>query len=221
MFLKFYDNFEEYDSKFIVIEYCDGGSLEDLINDQRDGLKIKKALKIIYKVGLGIYYLHKNNITHRDLKCDNILIQKNQYKIIDFGFSTNSRLKTTNLGTPLYMAPELINLKKTKYYSNKVDVWALNVILYNLLTNDYFFYADRKTTLFNYVMRNKFKIERKYRNLWSEELQDLLKLGFQKDPKIRPNIVGFLDHPVFEKLKIKYSHLRELITDDIEKNGKF
>lgn len=83
--------------------------------------------------------MHKRNITHRDIKPENILLEskeldKLEVKIADFGFSCvfdpNDGLKTV-LGSPLYMAPELI---KAESYDEKVDIWSIGVISYMLLS---------------------------------------------------------------------------------------
>jgi len=88
---------------------------------------------------LAINYMHKRNITHRDIKPENILLEskeldKLEVKIADFGFSCvfdpNDGLKTV-LGSPLYMAPELI---KAESYDEKVDIWSIGVISYMLLS---------------------------------------------------------------------------------------
>ena len=77
--------------------------------------------------------LSQNNIIHRDLKPANILIHDNKIKIADFGFSRimqniDENTKITQIGTPLYMSPELINDQECS--GGKSDVWSLGIILY-------------------------------------------------------------------------------------------
>ena len=99
---------------------------------------------------IGLHYLHRKQITHRDLKPDNILINKvpgggDILLIGDFGVSKSDiqKIKITNtlsgLTTPAYMAPEMIAQKES---STKVDMWALGVILFQLFTNKLPFEAD-------------------------------------------------------------------------------
>ena len=85
---------------------------------------------------LGLNYLHLQNITHRDMKPENILlvnkdINNFDIKISDLGFAqqfeTNGKGMNLVLGSPLYMAPELI---KREFYTEKIDVWSLGVITY-------------------------------------------------------------------------------------------
>lgn len=80
-------------------------------------------------------YLHQTRILHRDLKPQNILLQKDTIKICDFGFAKKMSAATNFLnsikGTPLYIAPEIL---LTRPYTHKVDVWSLGIILFELAT---------------------------------------------------------------------------------------
>lgn len=86
-----------------------------------------------------VQYLHSKKISHRDLKLTNVLVDRDhRVKLIDFGFADNSgRSLHSYCGTPSYMAPEII-LKK-EYSGPMVDVWALGVVLYKMLTGEYAF----------------------------------------------------------------------------------
>ena len=80
-------------------------------------------------------YLHKKRITHRDLKPQNILLEGDFVKICDFGFAKEMSASTNFLrsikGTPLYIAPEII---EPNPYTHKVDIWSFGIILYELAT---------------------------------------------------------------------------------------
>ena len=91
-----------------------------------------------------VAYMHSQNIAHRDIKLENILIDTSErIKIIDFGFSVSFRNKNNKLkvrcGTPCYMAPEFLvtNIKKLSYDPCAVDVWALGVLLFRILVGTY------------------------------------------------------------------------------------
>lgn len=91
---------------------------------------------IFKQVVEGINYLHLNNFVHRDIKLENILINKKnrEIKIIDFGFSVcvkADKKLCMFCGTPSYMAPEIVS--KQEYNGKYVDVWALGILLYTML----------------------------------------------------------------------------------------
>jgi serine/threonine protein kinase len=97
--------------------------------------------------------LHENNIAHRDLKLDNILIdENNRIKLIDFGFSVfaNSEHKLQLFcGTPHYMDPDIV--KKKDYNGQAADVWALGVILFIILTGKLPFFGEFEGDLFRKI----------------------------------------------------------------------
>jgi MAP/microtubule affinity-regulating kinase len=102
-------------------------------------LSDNEARYVFKQVALGVKHIHDNEFCHRDLKMTNILINREGLvKIIDFGFACPSQDKLRMYcGTPSYMAPEMV-LKKS-YYGQPMDVWALAVVLYKLLTGEYAF----------------------------------------------------------------------------------
>lgn len=107
----------------------------------KDGGKLneEEARSVFKQLVEGTRYLHERNIAHRDLKLENILIDDdNKIKIIDFGFSVpveKGKLLTVCCGTPSYMAPELANRKD--YDGIGVDIWALGIILYVMLSGKF------------------------------------------------------------------------------------
>ena len=107
---------------------------------------------------LGVQYLHSKKIVHRDLKLENIMINENlNVKIIDFGFSLftlKNRKLSLHCGTPSYMAPELV--AKEDYLGQPVDIWALGILLFKMLTGAYPF-TGTKIFLFTYSYRQKSK----------------------------------------------------------------
>jgi len=129
---------EDTDNYYIVTEILEGGELFDRIIEVKK-FNEEKAAHILNQVLLAINYMHKNNLTHRDLKPENILLEskdmeKLDVKIADFGFSCifdpEEGLDLV-LGSPLYMAPEII---QNQVYNEKVDIWSIGVITYMLLS---------------------------------------------------------------------------------------
>lgn len=111
---------------WIILEYMDFGSLSDLIQ----GIFLHEIFiaNILREITQGIAYLHSKNIIHRDIKSSNILLDTDgNVKIADFGFCTLSgpvQANTTAVGTPHWMAPEII---KNEEYNFKVDIWSLGI----------------------------------------------------------------------------------------------
>lgn len=130
---EFFDVFEDEKNVYLIIEYINGGNLLDYLNS-RNGLPEREAQHIFVQIVSAISYIHSMNIIHRDLKAENILIDRNKnIRIIDFGFSKrfedNARCNTC-CGSPAYVAPELI---LGRPYNTSADVWSLGVLLYALL----------------------------------------------------------------------------------------
>lgn len=107
---KLYEVFEWKNQFVLILELCEGG---DLFNKIKKGniFSEKKVSNILKQILSAIVYLHKNNIVHRDLKPENMLYDNdsNALKIIDFGTAIENKKKLTALvGTPYYIAPEVI-----------------------------------------------------------------------------------------------------------------
>lgn len=106
-----------------------------------------------------VLYLHENEIIHRDLKFDNIIIdQRHNIKLIDFGFSIktkrDSKLKQY-CGTPSYMSPEIVLKKEYDGFSS--DVWSLGVILYKMITGQYPFLGSSEKEMSSNISKGRYK----------------------------------------------------------------
>ncbi|XP_072435401.1 myosin-IIIb isoform X5 [Chiloscyllium punctatum] len=140
--VKFYGMFYKSDLKsgghlWLVLELCNGGSVTELITNllKRDESMDEALISyILYGALLGLQHLHKNRIIHRDVKGNNILLTtEGGVKLVDFGVSaklTNARLRrNTSVGTPFWMAPEVIACEQQLDYSydSRCDVWSLGI----------------------------------------------------------------------------------------------
>lgn len=138
--LKIQDYCYDAQNIYIVLEYFQGKSLEERIRNKKliDEVNIYTIFKEIVSL---VYYLHKEDIVHRDLRLNNILFDGKKVKIDDFQKSKvlvkGKKLKEVT-GNPFYVAPEILNGK----YGHKVDVWALGVILYSMVFGRYPFYGN-------------------------------------------------------------------------------
>ena len=125
-------------SMWIVMEYCGGGSCADLLRlCYRQGLPEQKVSFIVKNVLLGLDYLHSQQKIHRDIKADNILLtESGEVKLGDFGVSGQMRAtmkRGTYVGTPHWMAPEIVNAEANDGYDAKADIWSLGITTYELL----------------------------------------------------------------------------------------
>jgi serine/threonine protein kinase len=195
-FVKLLDNFSDDDYEYVVLEFCEGGTLTDYY--KKNKLKIEEILEIIYQIGIGVEYLHRIGITHRDMKLDNVLKMGNNYKIADFGFATEKSVLATCLGTGYYMSPELV---KEEEYDRRVDVWAVNTILYKMLTKTYYFDGRTRNQLDNNIINQKFRVPSRFKSSWPNEVKDLLIRGYIKDFRRRPTMLEYIEHPVFNACK--------------------
>ena len=117
---------------YFIMDYYENGDLSHFLNKQP--LKEKFTRKYMKQLSNGLKYLLDNNILHRDLKPQNILLSKNyDIKITDFGFATyytKDTIINTLCGSPMYMAPEIITRNG---YDYKSDLWSVGIILYEML----------------------------------------------------------------------------------------
>lgn len=147
-----------------------------------------------------LYYLHSNRIIHRDMKPQNILISADgTVKLCDFGFaramSQNTFVLTSIKGTPLYMAPELV---QEKPYTHAVDLWSLGVILYELFVGKPPFYTTSIYALIKQIVNDV----PTYPANMSDSFKSFIKGLLQKDPKKRLDWPDLLEHE-FVSLKRK------------------
>lgn len=131
------------DSYFIVMEYVDGVSLKELI-DRKGALDPKVSTHLVIQICEALMFSHNNNLIHRDIKPQNILIaSENKVKVTDFGIakSLNTDItKTLNIvGTAQYISPEQA---RGSFLDNRTDIYSLGVVFYEMLTGDAPFRGD-------------------------------------------------------------------------------
>ena len=174
----------------IIMEYAAGGDLFEQVSEDNDsGKLVERNAKIqFYQIAHAIAFLHSKNICHRDLKLENILLAKSgptsRIKVTDFGLSkkwSSTSLLKTFVGTPTYMAPEVIRGAGQPSwdmvpYSCKSDCWSLGVILYILLSGQQPFVRSRSSmdNLKRSVMAGTFTMKGSRWEKVSEEGKELV-----------------------------------------------
>ncbi|MBA0756309.1 hypothetical protein Gogos_000115 [Gossypium gossypioides] len=195
--IQLFEAIETEDRIFLVLEYCDGGDLAAYI--QRYGkVSEEVARHLMRQLAAGLQVLQEKHLIHRDLKPQNLLLTKGstpQLKIGDFGFArslTPENLADTLCGSPLYMAPEIIQNKK---YDAKADLWSVGAILFQLVTGKPPFDGNNQLQLFQNILRST---ELQFPEGALEELHpdcvNLCRSLLRHDPVERLTFREFFDH---------------------------
>ncbi|KAL3631251.1 hypothetical protein CASFOL_024235 [Castilleja foliolosa] len=199
---------------WIVMEYCGGGSVADLMNVTDEALEEPQIAYICREALKGLSYLHSIFKVHRDIKGGNILLtDQGEVKLGDFGVAaqltrTMSK-RNTFIGTPHWMAPEVIQESR---YDGKVDVWALGVSAIEMAEG----LPPRATV---HPMRVLFMISiepspmLQEREKWSLVFHDFVASCLAKDPRARPTATEMLKH----KFLVKYRSGASMMLPKLEK----
>ncbi|MCQ2818167.1 MAG: serine/threonine-protein kinase Nek [archaeon] len=185
----------------IITELCKNGDLTDVIKKHKmKGIKIPEdnIIDWLTQICFALTHIHNKRIIHRDLKPNNLFLSShNVIKIGDFGASKSllfkNQLAGTVVGTPLYMSPEVVDAKE---YNNKVDMWSLGVILYELITLKNPFEANSMPASFNKILQSKYPPLPESTN---KELKDLVYSLIQVDPNKRPSASEVLETNIIKE----------------------
>ena len=184
--VKLYDVIYTDKNILLIQELVNGISLRDYYNteirNQKDISENKfKLLTLLFKQIFSAFdHIHKKGIAHRDIKLENILMNKNhEIKIIDFGFGMydpRNNLQKFFCGTPNYMAPEII--MKKEYNGQKSDIWSLGVLIYKLFCADFPFKGKNQKELYKDIVKGKYKIK--------DYVPECVKIVIEKMIKTKP-----------------------------------
>ena len=206
--IKLVDVYEDDKFLHLVTELCTGGEMFDRIiaktKSAEGHYSEKDAALIMRKILDAIDYCHTvHNICHRDLKPENFLFKTQEeaaeLKIIDFGlsrFEDDQKYMTTRVGTPYYIAPEVLN----RMYDKSCDLWSIGVIMYILLCGYPPFYGDTDADIFASVRRAEFTFPSPEWDDISPAAKALIKTLLSKDPRKRPTAAQALNHDWFKVL---------------------
>ena len=227
---------------YVALEYSNGLNLYDYLQNymkQNNNNPLEESIvkKIIIQVAKGIKHLHNQNIIHRDIKLENILINyddseyekklenltdlnevsplilsldSNNFtiKIADFGFSrelNENNVASTICGTPISMAPDIIQCDENHKYNNSVDFWSLGTVMYELLIGKPPFYNKNYKKLFSEILNGIYSYPKNI-NISIESISFINGL-LQFDPKKRFNWNDIKEHPF---IKNNYENFHKL-----------
>ncbi|XP_039587677.1 serine/threonine-protein kinase ULK3 isoform X2 [Passer montanus] len=184
------------DHIYLIMEFCAGGDLSRFIRTRRM-LPEKVARLFLQQLACALKFLHDHNISHLDLKPQNILLsapENPQLKLADFGFAQYMSPwdeKHVLRGSPLYMAPEMVC---RQHYDARADLWSVGVILYEALFGKPPF-ASRSFAELEEKIRSDRAVELPSRPQLSQECRDLLGQLLERDPRKRISFECFFAHP--------------------------
>lgn len=200
--VKIYDHYENDENCYIVLEYCAGGDLNQLLKSTR--LNENQSKDYSRQLIKGLEYLRSKSIIHRDLKPHNILLSldKSILKLADFNFARklwDGDLAQTLCGSPLYMAPEIISRND---YTTSSDLWSTGIIIYEMIYgvtpyND----AINPMDLLKKIRTRRIP----FKNSVSRECNDLLFRLLQINPKRRIPWNTLFRHPWLEEDTLIFS----------------
>ena len=217
--IKFYDVFESKKPKHminIVTEYADGGDLSEKIKEKKnnnENFTESEILDYFTQICLAIKHIHEKKIIHRDLKSGNIFLMKNGLvKLGDFGIAkgfqkTMDKAKTL-VGTPYYLSPEIL---ENKPYDSKSDIWALGVLLYEMMTFKMPFNANSFPMLSVKILRGNYIPPPA---IYTKDLRELVSKCLTAEPRNRPTIREILRMPIIQ------NRIRSFL-DEVEYNKEF
>ena len=189
---------------YFVMPFIQGGELyKHFLSNKRFPEEVVKFYSI--QLALAIGHLHSQGIIHRDLKLENILIDKDGYlKIIDYGLAKilqEDETTSTICGTPEYLAPEMVNQEG---HDKNVDWWALGIIIYEMLIGVTPFYNRNRAHMMKKIKKSKivFPHKKKYGIEYSDEIKELITRLLDKEKSTRlgsiDDINEILDHEWFK-----------------------
>ncbi len=209
--VQLYDVYATPDEIWMILEYCQLGSIQDLVHNTETTLSEPEIACVCYSVLQALDYIHTLNKIHRDVKSANILINSfGQVKLTDFGICSTESVSNSFIGSLLWMAPEILS---GGVYDSSVDIWALGICLIEMAEGNAPYHHL-------HMVRAKFAIQKKPQTQFQEpqkyshEIRDFLDLCLQIEPKNRPTASELLGHPFIEKYKGRMYEIRKQICND-------
>jgi len=174
---------------YMVLEWVDGRLLRQILIEQKK-LPVERALRITLSILDALDYIHSHGVVHRDLKPENIMVDPEDHiKLIDFGIAGAAGLRrltfaklTQAMGTPDYISPEQV---KSKRGDARSDIYAMGVMLYEMLTGEVPFHGPNPFAIMNDRLLNNPIPPRELNPEISPQLQEIIYRAIERNPANR------------------------------------
>ena len=220
----FYEKLQDETNYYLIIEYCNGGTLTECIEKYKNIYKEPFNIEIIQnfmrQIISAFCHIHSKGIIHRDVKLDNILLSyenekdkenfdlmKANVKVIDFGVARKlnpGEYAFTTVGSPITMSPLLLKkynkaggFEKLQGYNEKADIWSLGTIFYQLLTGNYLFRGDDMKGLMQKVEEGNYVVP--INKNFSKESINFLNCMLQYNPEDRTSVQNLAQFDFIKK----------------------
>ena len=220
--IHYYGSYIKNKTIWIIIEYCDAGSVLDLMRISNKKLNEQQIASIISMVLKGLIFLHEQKKIHRDIKAGNILLSNNGYaKLGDFGVSAelmhSFSKKVSKIGTPYWMSPEVISQNK---YDCKCDIWSLGITCIELAEGEPPYSEVRTFLVMKKIINNPPK-GLSNPELWTQEFNDFVGKCLTFEPEKRPSAKALIKHDFINKNDKGNEFVEKMVNENIEKIYNF
>jgi len=199
--LHLYEYLETPNNFYLIMDYCNNGDMEKHV-EKNKFLGEQESVYFLMQMMNGFKELHRHKIMHRDIKLANIFLNDDNIIIGDFGFAkSGADMATTKLGSPLTMAPELLNAGPNVIYTNKADLWSIGICFFQMIFGKPPWPNVRSIAELQSKVHNEsgLRLPIPTSPPTSNACKDILQRLIESDPNKRIEWDQFFYHPIFSQ----------------------